>query len=149
MILGVKAQEVINAGKFGYDRTNVAMPGLVGGPCLQKDPHILLDSTKKLGIELKITAAARYVNEQQPKETVGQIKKLIKKLGLRENANILLAGIAFKGLPETDDIRGAMSLEVLKELKKKLPESNINLFDPVIDKKILSKHFPRHKCFEA
>ena len=33
---GVNAHEVISAGKLGYSRTNVALPGLVGGPCLEK-----------------------------------------------------------------------------------------------------------------
>lgn len=40
-VYGVNAHEVIASGKLGYKRTNVPLPGLVGGPCLEKDPHIL------------------------------------------------------------------------------------------------------------
>ena len=43
----VNAHEVISSGKLGYKRTNVPMPGLVGGPCLEKDPHILLQSAPR------------------------------------------------------------------------------------------------------
>ena len=67
---GVNAMEVIPGGKLGYERTNVALPGLVGGPCLEKDPHILAQSLRAVGVELDITTAARRVNERQPAETV-------------------------------------------------------------------------------
>ena len=35
--IGVSAVEVIRAGKLGYPRTQLPMPGPVGGPCLEKD----------------------------------------------------------------------------------------------------------------
>ena len=46
---GINAGEVIRVGKFGYPRTDVALPGLVGGPCLEKDPHILMASLADFG----------------------------------------------------------------------------------------------------
>jgi len=33
--VGISAAEVIRAGKLGYPRTNLPMPGPVGGPCLE------------------------------------------------------------------------------------------------------------------
>ena len=36
-VIGISAAEVIQAGKRGYPRTNLPMPGPVGGPCLEKD----------------------------------------------------------------------------------------------------------------
>ena len=33
--------------KANYPRTNIAKPGLVGGPCLEKDPHIYSYSAEK------------------------------------------------------------------------------------------------------
>src|SRR5579875_2407707 len=53
--IGINAHDVIKFGKLGYPRTNVARPGLVGGPCLEKDPHILLHSLAPHGIDLEIT----------------------------------------------------------------------------------------------
>ena len=37
---------VINKIKIDYPRSNIALPGTVGGPCLTKDPHILIESKK-------------------------------------------------------------------------------------------------------
>ena len=71
--VGVNALDVINSGKQNYPRTNVALPGLVGGPCLEKDPHIFYQSFKKYGIDLEITKTARLVNERQPSEVVSSL----------------------------------------------------------------------------
>ena len=64
--VGISANEGINAGRLGYPRTKVALPGPVGGPCLEKDPHILVESAKQWGVHLPITPAGRPTNEQQP-----------------------------------------------------------------------------------
>ena len=138
---GVNAMEVIPGGKLGYERTNVALPGLVGGPCLEKDPHILAQSLRAKGVELDITTAARRVNERQPVETVDFI--------LSEHARraegpprIALLGMAFKGVPATDDLRGAMSLMVLAALREKAPEAEIVLFDPVCSEAQMAEAAP-------
>ena len=46
-VVGLDASEVINSGKLGYHRTDLAQPGLVGGPCLYKDPYIFSQSLRK------------------------------------------------------------------------------------------------------
>lgn len=129
----VNAMEVINGGKLGYERTNVALPGLVGGPCLEKDPHILAASALEKGLMLEITAASRLVNERQPDETVDFIRSEATRRGFKETGRIAVMGIAFKGVPETDDLRGAMSVRVIKSLRRSFPKASICLFDPVID----------------
>ena len=136
--IGVNANDVIRFGKFGYPRTDVAMPGLVGGPCLEKDPHILLASLAGHGCDLEITAASRQVNERQPEETVSAI--LAK---LRERSagpyKVAVAGIAFKGRPETDDLRGAMSLQVIERLAQSGACSEIRVYDEVVENSLLSR----------
>ena len=42
---GINTSEVIRIGKKNYPRTNLPVPGLVGGPCLEKDPHILVQGS--------------------------------------------------------------------------------------------------------
>ena len=74
--IGISAAEVIRAGKLGYPRTSLPMPGPVGGPCLEKDPHILAEGLRSRGLEPEITVAARRVNERQPAEAVMYIKSL-------------------------------------------------------------------------
>jgi UDP-N-acetyl-D-mannosaminuronic acid dehydrogenase len=130
--VGVSAHEVVSSGKLGYPRTNVAMPGLVGGPCLEKDPHILCQSAAKFGIGLDITAAARRVNERQPVETVDFMSAELERRGIAAKPVIAMLGLAFKGVPETDDLRGAMSLHVLEALKVRFPDAEFRAYDPVI-----------------
>lgn len=138
---GLNAYEVITSGKLGYSRTNVPLPGLVGGPCLEKDPHILIESLKQKNVDLKITAAARHVNESQPVETFQFIKSQISKRGFGSKPKIGLLGLAFKGIPSTDDLRGSMSLKILDLVKIEFPESEVRLYDPVIEFKKMSKLF--------
>lgn len=129
--IGVNAYEVINGGKLGYPRTNVALPGLVGGPCLEKDPHILAQSVKPFGINLDITTSSRKINERQPKEIAEFLKNIH---ASSEPRKIVLAGLTFKGYPETDDTRGSMALKILKELKATFPNAIYYGFDPQLTK---------------
>jgi UDP-N-acetyl-D-mannosaminuronic acid dehydrogenase len=137
--IGINANDVIKFGKLGYTRTNLAKPGLVGGPCLEKDPHILMTSLRKYGVELDITGAARKVNERQPAETVDTMLAILEARGLKGPYKIVVAGMAFKGIPETDDLRGAMSLKVLDALVASGKAGEIRLFDPVAEKSELEK----------
>lgn len=144
----VNAHEVISSGKLGYTRTNVPLPGLVGGPCLEKDPHILLQSARTRGIELEITVAGRLVNERQPVETVKFISDEVARRDLPAPLRISLLGMAFKGIPATDDLRGSMSIKVLDEVKKAHPDAEIRLFDPVITTEQLTATFPDERIFD-
>lgn len=134
--IGINAQDVIRYGKLGYARTDVALPGLVGGPCLEKDPHILLASVYPYRINLEITSASRLVNERQPRET---IKAVLSKVSAQSSAGIkvLVGGLAFKGRPETDDLRGSMSLHVIQELESNGNCSEIRVFDKVVSRDVI------------
>jgi len=134
--IGVNAYEVINGGKLGYTRTNVALPGLVGGPCLEKDPHILAQSVVPFGIELDVTPASRKINERQPKEIASFLQKLHAPSIPKK---IVLAGITFKGYPETDDTRGSMALKVLQELKHTFPKAEYYGYDPQLTRETIEK----------
>lgn len=135
--IGVNVYEVINAGKLGYPRTNVALPGLVGGPCLEKDPHILAQSVSPFGIDLDITVGSRKVNERQPKEIAAYLNSIFKKRTPAKPEKIFVAGITFKGYPETDDVRGSMSLKVLEGLKEQFPDAQYYGFDPQLTREVI------------
>ncbi len=134
--IGINANEVIRYGKLGYSRTDVALPGLVGGPCLEKDPHILLSSVSGLGVNLEITAASRTVNERQPRETVDAIVAKLRERG-EGPFTVAVAGIAFKGRPETDDLRGSMSLHIIDELLARSEVGSVRVFDSVVPRENL------------
>ncbi len=131
-VFDVSAHEVIISGKLGYSRTNVPLPGLVGGPCLEKDPHILVQSAQSKGLDLEITRAGRLVNERQPSETMRLIVAEMSRRGVGTGAKVALLGMAFKGVPATDDLRGSMSIRVLEELLRLRPDVQVHAYDPVI-----------------
>lgn len=139
---GVNAMEVIGGGKLGYPRTNVALPGLVGGPCLEKDPHILAQSARDAGLELGITQAARAVNEAQPGETAAFILAEHQRRKPGVAPVVALLGVAFKGVPATDDLRGAMSLHVLAALRAGGTLAELRLYDPVCTAEALAAVVP-------
>lgn len=136
----VDAMEVINGGKLGYTRTNVALPGLVGGPCLEKDPHIFNFSARNTGIDMEITNAARQVNERQPYETVLKIQNEASKRNFSSKIKIAILGMAFKGVPETNDLRGSMSFKVLDAVRKHFDQAEVIVFDFVADRSELESH---------
>lgn len=116
---GIDAHEVIKWGKFNYPRTNIPVPGYVGGACLEKDPHILVHSMEKCGYIPKLIKQSREIHEQLPAATVERVAGLLgqcgKKLG---DCKIFLTGLAFKGEPETDDLRGSPALIFIEALQK-------------------------------
>jgi UDP-N-acetyl-D-mannosaminuronic acid dehydrogenase len=129
---GISATEVIRAGKLGYPRTNLPWPGPVGGPCLEKDPHILTEGARELGLEPAITVAARRLNEQQPRETIAAIKRTAERIGVPTAPQISLLGIAFKGRPATDDLRGTMARPILEALNEAFPDGTFRGWDAVV-----------------
>ncbi|RIA35360.1 UDP-N-acetyl-D-mannosaminuronic acid dehydrogenase [Hephaestia caeni] len=131
--IGINANDVVRFGKLGYSRTDVALPGLVGGPCLEKDPHILLASVAPHDVTLEITQASRLVNERQPVETVDAV---LAKLKQRRDGpfKVVVGGLAFKGKPETDDLRGSMSLHVVERLYASNDCAEIRAYDSVVSR---------------
>ncbi|EKV25901.1 UDP-glucose dehydrogenase [Caenispirillum salinarum AK4] len=131
--IGVSASEVINAGKLSYPRTNLPMPGPVGGPCLEKDPHILAEGLKPYGIVPEITLTARRLNESQPREVVEHLGRVTAALeGFPARPVITLMGLAFKGCPATDDLRGTMARPILAALREVFPEAEWRGYDSVV-----------------
>lgn len=94
-----------------------------GGSCFPKDVKELMSTSRANGYTLKILDAVEVVNKKQK---VLAVKKLEKKIKI-EGSKIAILGLAFK--PNTDDMRDAASLEIIKELIKK--GAKVNAFDPV------------------
>ncbi|WP_448202720.1 nucleotide sugar dehydrogenase [Azospirillum sp. sgz302134] len=129
----VSALEVARAGKLGYPRTHLPLPGPVGGPCLEKDPHILIESAREVGVDMDITAAGRRVNESQPQEVSRFLQQLTHSMqGFPQAPTISLMGLAFKGRPATDDLRGTMAKPVFEELRTRFPQARWKGFDAVV-----------------
>jgi UDP-N-acetyl-D-mannosaminuronic acid dehydrogenase len=137
--LNLDATELIKAANIHYPRNNIPVPSPgVGGACLSKDPYILIDFAKKSGYYAKLIKESRRINEQLPGEIVKRIKTRLEQAGKDiKNVKIFIGGFAFKGHPETSDMRDSTTLWLLDELKKHTDVVNIYGFDPVVDKKQL------------
>lgn len=131
--IGISGAEVIAAGKLGYPRTNLPMPGPVGGPCLEKDPYILVESVEDYGIVPELTLQSRQLNERQLNEVAQYLGKVAKELpGFPENPVITVAGLAFKGRPATDDLRGTTARPLIDALKAMFPKARFKGYDAVV-----------------
>lgn len=94
-----------------------------GGSCFPKDTKALVIIGKNLGYVPKLVESTVEVNDNQPKIMFGKIKNAI---GSVENRTITILGIAFK--PETDDIREAPAINIMKRLLDN--GAKIKAFDP-------------------
>jgi UDP-N-acetyl-D-mannosaminuronic acid dehydrogenase len=138
---GINTSEVIRIGKKNYPRTNLPVPGLVGGPCLEKDPHILVQgSVDQNRILPNITLSARKLNENTPSIAINYINRFIKFNNFKiKKLKILLCGLSFKGYPPTSDVRGSMAFPVIDKLKKKFYKPTISAYDPMIRREDFEK----------
>ena len=129
--VNVKASEVISAGKNKYPRTNLPTPGPVGGPCLEKDTYLLNDS---FSLSISLSKTARIVNELIVNDSLRYFKNYFgdRILKNQRGFKIAIIGLAFKGVPETNDLRGSVALRIIKGLKKNFQNTQICGFDPVV-----------------
>lgn len=118
---------LIDASNRGYPRSTIPIPSPgVGGPCLSKDPYFFFENS--LNISKSPVIAARKINEQIPKLSVEFINSKISNL---KDFDCLVMGIAFKGIPETNDYRSSPSIEFILELKSKV--KSVDYWDCMIE----------------
>jgi UDP-N-acetyl-D-mannosaminuronic acid dehydrogenase len=116
--MGLSAPEMIHAANVDYPRSNVAQPGFVGGPCLEKDALILIDSLRKIDFKPKVIEEARKINQALPDHVATRILQELR--GIRRSsvrAKILITGFAFKGRPATEDVRGSAAIPLMRRLQ--------------------------------
>jgi UDP-N-acetyl-D-mannosaminuronic acid dehydrogenase len=137
--VNVDAFKLIHAANEGYPRNPISLPSPgVGGYCLSKDP-ILFGSTPQGPIPNVILGrAGRKVNEQAALYAIDILERFSLRIGKPlSDLSVLIVGVAFKGEPETSDIRGATSIIVFEKLKKQV--GKLNVWDAVIDVQQLNK----------
>lgn len=131
--------EVIKAANQGYPRDPVPLPSPgVGGPCLTKDPYIFDHVAEKLALGGTLFEQGRAVNESMHAFIENRIITQLEQLGKpAESAKILICGLAFKGRPETGDIRNSSAVEIHRLLKQHTP--HIKGHDPIAETKDLEE----------
>ncbi|MBI4338210.1 MAG: UDP-glucose/GDP-mannose dehydrogenase family protein [Chloroflexi bacterium] len=94
-----------------------------GGSCFPKDTRALDWAAQDLGLEMPIVQAITEVNERQKRGVVHKLRGL---LGTLAGTRVAVLGLSYK--PNTDDIRDAPSLTVVRDL---LAESaSVVAYDP-------------------
>lgn len=127
-LAGVDVYRVIEAAGHHYDRLNLALPGPVAGPCLEKDAYILADSAAHFGATAPLSRTARAVNEH----IVGHIGEFASRSRPEPPRRVAILGLAFKGRPATSDVRGSLAGEFALEFSRQWPAAEILGWDPVV-----------------
>lgn len=140
----IDAHELIRAANSGYPRSQIPQPSPgVGGYCLSKDPHLLIYAARQSGVEPRLTLAAREINEAMPAHVVGVVERFFTAHGKAlTGSKVYLLGLAFKGRPETSDVRFSPSLEVARLLRDK--GCLVHGYDPHITPEITAREGIQH-----
>lgn len=94
-----------------------------GGSCFPKDVAAFIRIAEKLGYDFQLLKAASRINTDQRQLFVKRIAETLWNLN---NKTIGILGLAFK--PNTDDLRAAPSLDVIRMLQEE--GAQIRAFDP-------------------
>jgi UDPglucose 6-dehydrogenase len=94
-----------------------------GGSCWPKDLAALKSYGRDLGVELPLISATMEVNASQSSKAIALVEELI---GDVRGKRIAILGLAFK--PNTDDIREAVSIRIIRELIEK--GAKLAVYDP-------------------
>ena len=106
--------------------TKFLYPGTgYGGSCFPKDVQALMASSEHYQKKLKILEAVEEVNHKQKEVLYTKLWKHFS--GSLEGKTIAIWGLSFK--PNTDDIREAPALSVIKKLLA--VKANVRAYDPV------------------
>lgn len=110
--------EAIRAANRGYPRDPVPLPSPgVGGPCLTKDPYILASVGARSGATSTLSEAGRSVNESMESFVVDSVLRHVDlHRPSREEVTVLACGLAFKGHPETGDVRSSTGVSIARRL---------------------------------
>jgi UDPglucose 6-dehydrogenase len=101
-----------------------AGPGF-GGSCFPKDTRSAASFAREAGEPLEIVEAVIRVNERQRERMIEKIDRILD--GSAQGKTVAVLGLSFK--PETDDMRDAPSLDIIRALLAR--GATVRAFDPV------------------
>jgi UDPglucose 6-dehydrogenase len=95
-----------------------------GGSCFPKDVDSLIHTASRFGYDFKLLRSVVEINKERAAHLVDMMRKA---MGGLEDKTIAVLGLAFK--PNTDDMREAKSLEVVRLLHA--AGAQVRAYDPV------------------
>ncbi len=110
--------------RIGY---HFIYPGVgFGGSCFPKDVSALINTSREQGYQPRLLEAVEEVNREQKRVLAQKIEDYFVPLGGVQDKTLALWGLSFKA--NTDDVREAPALEIIKQLTSQ--GMYIRAFDP-------------------
>ena len=94
-----------------------------GGSCFPKDIKALVNIGEEMGVDMSLLKEADRINSDRARVFIEKVKRA---LWILKDKDIAILGLAFK--PETDDIREAPSIRVIRDLLRE--GARLRLYDP-------------------
>ena len=118
----VDAFALIHGANEGYPRNPISLPSPgVGGYCLTKDPILFSSTPNGLRSGAVLGLSSRKINIQAALYPFELIQRYVKRIGISlDLTTVVIMGIAFKGTPETTDMRGSVAIDLLNVLKERV-----------------------------
>jgi len=123
--LGADVNEVIRLANT-HPRVAIHKPGLgVGGPCLPKDPYMLIQgASEDLGQMVKL---ARRLNDEMVIHAISLLAQTLTDRGFSiKGAKVAVLGVAYK--PDTEDVTNSPAKLLIQELLKR--GAFVAVYDP-------------------
>jgi len=135
----VNAFDLVNAANEGYPRNRIPFPSPgVGGYCLTKDPILFSCDLNGPRPDAVLGVSSRKINDMAAIYPISVINKYINRHNISlSNLKVLVIGVAFKGTPDTTDVRGSASISVLNSLETLV--GDIYAWDAVISLEDMDK----------
>jgi len=125
--LGIDTMKVLEAAKKKYN-FQVHYPGSgVGGPCLPINSYQLLNTARRIGVNLNIIESGRKINETMPDHVVKLTLNAFEEANSSiKDSEILILGISYK--PNVKDIQLTPAEHIIQKLQSL--GANIRIYDP-------------------
>lgn len=124
---GIDVKELIKIAN-SHPRVHLLMPGPgVGGPCLPKDPYLLLNPQGMKPITSKLITNSRRINDEMPYIVVSKTLNILKNSNISpKNSNILVLGVSYKA--NVSDTRYSPANQIISGLVKNF--CTVYVYDP-------------------
>ena len=120
-----------------HPRVNILQPGPgVGGHCISVDPWFLVGDYPEL---TNVIGNSMRTNAAMPEFVLNRIHTIMKEHSLTDIGRVGLYGLTYK--ENVDDMRESPTLQLLESMSRHLAASIIKVYDPFIEKDIVTNQF--------